>query len=150
MEFPAQHQKRAQTRDGWAILCRPPPKLHRLPSPIHWGHCHVWKSGVVDVAVWDFKSAFHDSASGHWLLDVYVSSLDCHHPTCNRGQDAAACYWGRLGELGEEGEISITSWNLLIAHIPSASFLLCVPYLRSMGVGCIPYISVHRIIKFYC
>jgi hypothetical protein len=54
-----------------------------------------------------------------------------------------------LGELGEEGKISIASWNLLIAHIPNASCLLCVPYLHSMGVGCIPYISVHRIIKFY-
>lgn len=103
----------------------------------------------MDVAVWDFKSALHDGASGRWLLDVYVISLDFHHPTCNRGQDVAACYWGRLGELGEGGEISLTSWNLLIFDILNASCLLCVPYLRSMGVGSIPYISVHRIIKFY-
>lgn len=95
------------------------------------------------MAVWDFTSAFHDGASSRWLLDVYVVCLDFYHPTCNRGQDAAACYGGRLGELGEGGEISIASWDLLIVHIPNALCLLSVPYLCSMGVGCILYISAH-------
>lgn len=77
------------------------------------------------MAVWDFTSAFHDGASSRWLLDVYVVCLDFYYPTCNRGQDAAACYGGRLGELGEGGEISIASWDLLIVHTECFVFAFC-------------------------
>lgn len=48
-----------------------------------------------------------------------ILCLDVHHSTSSGGQDAPACTGKRLGELGEEGEVPIAPWGLLITYILS-------------------------------
>lgn len=76
----------------------------------------------MDERVWDSTSAFHENTCGDYLRRVYGMCLAYRRPTFSRGQDDAACYGRRLGELGEAGEISIASWNLLIIYIRNALF----------------------------
>jgi len=97
LELAAQHQKRAQACDRGAVLNRPPPKLHWLPYPIYRGPHHVWRTRVVVEAVWVFASTLREIDSRSGLLRIYSWCLPRSYPASNRGQDAPARSWTRLG-----------------------------------------------------